>query len=46
MRGYCVICKMNCNCEELADCIKCKEYVCQECVIFQDGNYYCAGCII
>jgi len=44
MCNICVICKIKYNVEELAECIKCKEPVCQDCLVFEDGNYYCCDC--
>lgn len=44
MRETCIICKINYNCEELAQCIKCKGHVCQDCLLFEEGNYYCLDC--
>lgn len=44
MKSICIICKIEYNCEEVAECIKCKGSVCQECVNFEDCNYYCYEC--
>lgn len=44
MREICVICNVKYNCEELAQCINCKGFVCQDCVLFEEGNYYCTHC--
>lgn len=44
MRYLCIVCDSKYNLEELAECIKCKYNVCQECVIFDEGYYYCPKC--
>lgn len=46
MKTMCIICKICYNCEEIAECIKCKVSVCQECVIFEECNYYCPECFV
>ena len=43
-RATCALCDVTDNIEEGADCYKCKKWVCTECVIFEDGNYYCNKC--
>jgi hypothetical protein len=45
MRIVCIICNISYNSEEIAECIKCKNNICQDCVIFEEGNYYCNECI-
>jgi len=45
MRAICTICKFSYNCEDLAECIKCGCSVCAECVLFEDGKYYCEECM-
>jgi hypothetical protein len=45
MRVVCDICKIKYNLEEVAECIKCKSFICQECIIFDEGNYYCLECL-
>jgi len=46
MRVICVACKVKYNCEEVADCIKCGSSVCNDCVLFEGGNYYCPECVV
>jgi hypothetical protein len=46
MRTTCIVCNHTYNCEEVAECIKCKEAICQECIIFEDGNYFCPDCVV
>lgn len=46
MRVICVGCNITYNCDECADCIKCKGSVCQECLLFESGNYYCPECVV
>lgn len=44
MKVGCILCNIGYNCEELADCVKCKGSVCEDCVVFDSGNYYCLDC--
>lgn len=44
MRVTCISCNITYNCEDVAECIKCSASVCQECVLFECGNYYCTNC--
>lgn len=46
MRVACIICSIKYNCEDVAECIKCSASVCQECVLFECGNYYCTNCVV
>ena len=46
MRVTCITCNFTYNCEDVAECIKCSASVCQECVLFESGNYYCTNCVV
>lgn len=45
MREICVVCNLKNNTEEGTECKICKHWVCFECVVFEDGSYFCVNCI-